>query len=251
MARDRFPDGVAEHLKWYVYRLIDPRNGETFYVGKGWGNRIFNHAKGLTDDDIMSVADPKSQRIKDILAAGLEVSHVVHRHGIEQEHIAYEIEAALIDAYPGLTNRVEGHGSGTFGSRHVEEIIADYAPEPFKVKECLMLIYIGATYHRRSVYDAVRSVWPVNVDRAKRYRLVLAHRNGVVVGAFRPIKWLPATRENFGDLEDWNDSRLAKRWGFVGEEAEPEILRQYVGKRVPEKYRRKGSRAPVRFCKPE
>jgi hypothetical protein len=36
-----FPPGVAEKLKTYVYRLIDPRNGETFYVGKGKGDRVF------------------------------------------------------------------------------------------------------------------------------------------------------------------------------------------------------------------
>ena len=35
MTIDSFPDGVADLIKWYVYRLIDPRNGETFYVGKG------------------------------------------------------------------------------------------------------------------------------------------------------------------------------------------------------------------------
>jgi hypothetical protein len=29
-----FPPGVIEHLGWYVYRLIDPRYGNTFYVGK-------------------------------------------------------------------------------------------------------------------------------------------------------------------------------------------------------------------------
>ena len=35
MPADSFPSEVADKLKWYVYRLIDPRNGETFYVGKG------------------------------------------------------------------------------------------------------------------------------------------------------------------------------------------------------------------------
>ncbi|MCH7911203.1 MAG: hypothetical protein IIB38_16510 [Candidatus Hydrogenedentes bacterium] len=45
MQRDRFPPGVAEHLKWYVYRLIDPRNGQTFYVGKGKGDRVFAHIR--------------------------------------------------------------------------------------------------------------------------------------------------------------------------------------------------------------
>jgi hypothetical protein len=29
---------VQEQLKSYVYLLVDPRNGELFYVGKGVGN---------------------------------------------------------------------------------------------------------------------------------------------------------------------------------------------------------------------
>ncbi|EPO2121397.1 LEM-3-like GIY-YIG domain-containing protein, partial [Escherichia coli] len=49
-----FPSGVIEHLGWYVYRLIDPRDGSTFYVGKGKGNRVFAHMRGevaAADDD--------------------------------------------------------------------------------------------------------------------------------------------------------------------------------------------------------
>ena len=36
---ESFPPGVAAQLKTYVYRLIDPQNGEMFYVGKGQGDR--------------------------------------------------------------------------------------------------------------------------------------------------------------------------------------------------------------------
>ena len=32
-------------MKTDVYRLIDPRNGETFYVGRGKGNRVFSHIR--------------------------------------------------------------------------------------------------------------------------------------------------------------------------------------------------------------
>ena len=42
---DSFPPEVSAELKTYVYRLIDPRNGETFYVGKGRGNRVFAHIR--------------------------------------------------------------------------------------------------------------------------------------------------------------------------------------------------------------
>lgn len=34
---ESFPPDVARKLRTYVYRLIDPRSGETFYVGKGQG----------------------------------------------------------------------------------------------------------------------------------------------------------------------------------------------------------------------
>ena len=155
-SRDGFPAGVAEQLKWYVYRLIDPRNGESFYVGKGQGNRVFEHARGLVGSG-EEVSDPKLQRIREIGAAGLEVAHVIHRHGLETSRGAYEVEAALIDAYPGLTNRVRGHGSRDYGSRHVEEIIDEYAGEEFEVKELLMLISIGVMFYQRdNAYDAVR-----------------------------------------------------------------------------------------------
>ncbi len=94
MERDSFPAGVADHLKWYVYRLIDPRNGETFYVGKGQRDRIFQRAKGvLSATGEEDAADLKSQRIKAIDAAGLEVAHVIHRHNIESQKVAFPIEA--------------------------------------------------------------------------------------------------------------------------------------------------------------
>ena len=73
MQRDRFPPGVAERLKWYVYRVIDPQNGETFCVGKGQNDRIFAHAKGaLSTTDDEAAADLNLQRIKDLSAAGLD-----------------------------------------------------------------------------------------------------------------------------------------------------------------------------------
>ena len=244
MARDNFPDGVADQIKWYVYRLIDPRNGETFYIGKGRGNRIFAHAKGLTEveDDVVDdgILDPKLQRIRDIQAAGLEVSHVIHRHGLSNSKLAFEVEAAVIDAYPGLTNQANGHGSGEYGSRHVEEIITEYAGEEFQVKEDLILISIGVYYYLRDdPYDAVRYAWKVNRNRVEQHKLVLARLRGLVVGAYRPTKWLPATRENFPDLANRYDDfgEEPHLLGFVGGRAE-DVWDDYVGKRVPERFPR-------------
>lgn len=247
MVREAFPPGVAERLNWYVYRLIDPRNGETFYVGKGRGDRIFSHARGaLPTAEDEDPTDLKYQRIKDIRAAGLLVGHVVHRHNIESEKVAFQIEAALIDAYPGLTNKISGHGAGDYGCRHVEEIVDEYAAQPFEAGEAIILISIAKSYEEdgRSIYDAVRAAWRINTNRAKNFKLVLAHRRGLVVGAFRPTgPWLPATRSNF----PWLDGDIPGRFGFIGTDAEPEVVSRYMGKRVPDEYRAKGAANPVRF----
>ena len=43
---DHFSDGVTAKLKHYVYRLIDPRNGSTFYVGRGQGTECSRMRRG-------------------------------------------------------------------------------------------------------------------------------------------------------------------------------------------------------------
>ena len=250
MDRDRFPPGVSERIGWYVYRLIDPRNGETFYVGKGRGDRVFHHVRssiGASDEE--DAADLKLQRIKEITSAGLEVAHVIHRHNIESPDVAYEIEAALIDAYPGVTNKIGGHG-GDYGCRHVEEIISEYEVEPFIAMEPLILISIAKSFEdeRLDIYQAVRGIWRIDVNKARTFRLVLAHRRGRVLGAFRPTEWIAATPANFPLMID---SDVPGRWGFEGVAAEPSIAGVYLNKRVPDAYRAKGAANPIRFIWPD
>src|SRR5258708_15277087 len=123
---DSFPVGVAAKLKTYVYRLIDPRSGETFYVGKGQGDRVFSHIRAQVEGDEVS---NKLKRIREIRLSGLEVAHVIHRHGMDDK-MAFEEEAALIDAYPGLRNNLDGAGSGHYGANHTKEIRARHDPGP-------------------------------------------------------------------------------------------------------------------------
>ncbi len=47
MSTEYFPDQLAGDIRYYVYRLIDSRNGQTFHVGKGTGNPVFMHAQGV------------------------------------------------------------------------------------------------------------------------------------------------------------------------------------------------------------
>lgn len=241
--RDRFPPGVAEKLGWYVYRLIDPRNGETFYVGKGQSDRIFEHAQGSVGDQSDALG-LKLGRIRSIIAAGLEVIYVVHHHGISDEETAYRVETAVMDCYPGLTNIVRGHGSEQFGVRHVEQIIADYAAVEFEPREHILAISIGQTHSERSIYDAVRGVWKLDIDRARQQQIVLAVVGRIVRGVFRATEWLPATIENFPHLMEDAPGRI----GFIGTTAEPEVVKRYLNRLVPSAYRH--GQNPVRFIPP-
>ena len=247
-----FPQEVVEQLKYYVYRLIDPRNGETFYVGKGQGQRVFAHVAGAKEIADHSTVDPKFERIHEIQALEMEVAHIIHRHGMS-EAVAKEVEAALIDAYPGLTNKVAGSGSRDRGTQHVKEIVLEYTAEEFVVEEPLILISIGQLWRERGVYGAVRGCWKLRMDRAKQYKLVLAHVRGVVRGAYRPEQWLRATSLKdfpYEHPDSFKKPGFRKRVGFNGSEA-VDVWHKYVGNRVPTRYRKKGAQAACRYLDPE
>ena len=246
MSVNHFPPEVIDVLGSYVYRLVDPRNGETFYVGKGKGQRIFDHVRGTVADSEQDPVDPKLERIREIQGLGTDVEHIIHRHGMS-DAMAREVEAALIDAYPGLVNRMSGSGSRDRGTRHADEIVLEYSAEEFTVEEPLILISIGRSWKERSVYEAVRGLWKMDMERARDHKLVLAHVRGVVKGAYRPTEWFTPTRKEFPPDDH---PQLAGRIGFNGDDAEPETWAKYVGKRVPQKHRKRGSQAPFRYLYP-
>lgn len=91
---------------WYVYELIDPRNGQVFYVGKGKDNRINEHeAEAKTDHPSY-----KCNKIRSIWAAG----HEVVKQKVAMfwdEEAAYQHEEDRI-AEIGLNNLTNIFGGG-------------------------------------------------------------------------------------------------------------------------------------------
>jgi len=237
---DSFPADVIQKLKVYVYRLIDPRNGETFYVGKGKGNRVFSHVRaehGLEGDEL----DNKMKRIHEIRLADFEVAHVIHRHGMD-EATAFEVESALMDAYPGLTNIAGGVGGNEYGAMHAKEIIRRYAAEPAMFRHKALLISVNRSAAETSLYDATRYAWKISRSKAKEADVILATLQGLIVGVFVADDWLEATSANFPGRDD-----VPGRLGFVGREAPAEIKRLYIGKRVPDEYRKRGAANPIKY----
>ncbi|WP_182418133.1 hypothetical protein [Bartonella sp. HY038] len=252
---ERFSEEVCLKVGNYVYRLIDPRNGETFYVGKGKNNRVFDHARGVVFDsaDNTELMDIKLDRIKAIQGAGLKVLYVIHRHEIHVDAI-FEVEAALIDAYPGLTNIQGGHGSSDRGPMNHLEIIDKYnLPEfPSSPTDALLLINIAKLedkFDQDVIYDLVRYCWRLNVERARKAKYVVAVCRGVAVGVFTAEKWMSATPENFPDIPFAKVKDESQRFGFEGHKAPKEIWDIYVGKRGRQiiEQKLKHVQNPIRF----
>jgi hypothetical protein len=239
---ESFPPDVVRKLKTYVYRLIDPRNGETFYIGKGRGNRVFAHIRAEDSQLEGDELDNKLTRIREIRLAGFEVAHVIHRHGMD-DATAFEVEAALMDAYPGLTNIAGGYGTVDFGAMHAREINRRYSAEPAVFKHKALLISVNRSATERSLYDATRFAWKISRKKAMEAEVILATFQGLIVGAFVADAWLDATPQNFPALAEARSRRL----GFVGREAPALLQRLYVGKRVPDEYRKRGAANPIRY----
>lgn len=241
MNAESFTPEVKQELKTYVYRLIDPRNGETFYVGKGQGNRVFAHIReeeSFEGDEL----DPKLERIRQIRMAGFEVAHVIHRHGMDDQ-TALEVEAAVMDAYPGLSNIAGGSGTSEFGAMHAREIVERYSAEPADFRHRAILINVNrSSDEQSSLYEATRYAWKMDRRKAEEAEVVLANRQGLIVEAFIPERWLEASAENFPGREE-----QPGRIGFEGSVAPQDTRELYVRKRVPDEYRKRGAANPIRY----
>lgn len=250
---------VASKLKHYVYRLVDPRNGETFYVGEGCGNRVFQHASAvdmsfyqdkslLTEQDKQSESDDdpaKIKRIIDIKSRGLNVIHIIQRWGMDAK-TAFEVEAAFIDYFGlgKLTNKIKGHDDER-GMRYADELEQEFVAEPFPdYPACPRFILIkindyninlNGGFYNGGIYKTVRGYWKIKPSRANDYPYVLAVRYGIVIGVYKVNEdgWKPAG----GD---------SKRAYFDGVEAPEDIKKIFLGKKIPKRFRLRQN--PASYC---
>ena len=236
---DSFSIGALERLnsnrdnKYYVYRLVDPRTFHTFYVGKGCDNRVFMHAKAAKEL-ISNEEDAKTlklQLISEILAAGKEVICFIHRWGLSKT-TAYEVEAALIDCYSGLTNIQSGHYSerGMISVEDFEKMSNLHEYQEPEEDYIIIKTSKGAIEANGSLYEATRRSWVADLNRAKEYKYVLSVINSVVKEVYIVKNWYP------------DGERIA----FEGAPTN-DIISSVKGKLIPAKYRKKGIARPFLY----
>lgn len=229
----QFSPYVAEHLLWYVYALRDPRDQRVFYIGKGRGNRVFQHAKAaLAVAEGSEVVSTRITQILDIIAAGLHVDAIILRHGIASEKAAYEVEAAIIDTLrlldPALANDrfqlanlVLGHHHATKGLVNADVVASLYdAPQALPIVAPSILFRIPTLWtpqmSSEELYEVTRGWWVIGPNPRAKAEYAFAVSKGVVRGIYRITSW----RERQEGDRDWEQDLGKKpRWGFEGEPA--------------------------------
>ena len=192
---NKFSNKSIEELGFYVYSLVDPRDGKIFYIGKGCGNRVFQHCEAALQGDEVSL---KLNLIREIISLGLQVEHYILRHKLSEKE-AFQIESVLIDflTYPKfnteqiLTNIVSGHHQWDEGIKTVDEINAIYDCERIKINnnEHLLLVSLNRSfddakaqgvYQRINIYEKTRQYWAIAKSRAAEIDYVLGVYHGIV-----------------------------------------------------------------------
>lgn len=239
---DKFPQPksisgpLADALGHYVYLLIDPRDGQVFYVGKGIGSRCFDH-------DSREDGERKAARMAEIEVAGLETQIDIIRHGMATKEEAYQVEAAVIDAYglPNLTNKVPGHGAEGFGRASLGELAARYAPEEAEIRHRVIFVKLAFTFHEnlspQELYEAARGVWNLSPEIARDYQYVLALWQGLIVEVYQADRWQAADPAHFKTRKDLEPEHFIPKprkccTEFEGSVAPESVRLHYLGKSV-------------------
>jgi hypothetical protein len=248
-----FTQSVIEKIGAYVYLLLYPDTRKPFYVGKGRGNRVFQHALNALESPTET---DKLETIRDIIASGKRVEYRIVRHRMSDE-AAFEVESALIDyiGFEDLSNDVRGHHTTERGLMTVEEITEKYNAKKVETfSEPCVLIIINKEYRKlkeamprkyfmiqdeekiwkenfeRQLYQITRSSWKIGPKRNKA-RFALAVCDGLVREIYYIEKWSP----------------VGNRWEFDGRKAEDWTdYQEYIHGDVSA-FITKGAQNPIRY----
>ena len=261
---DRFSEKTLLSLgDYYVYGLIDHRNKQIFYIGKGTKNRVFEHEKESLDS-------PNSEKLKlktivDIKNSGLEVEK---NHSNLTEEEAFAAEASLINAFnyisdAGLTNIVAGHHSTkALSVDEFERINGAIELEEKDIRHKILVIKINRLYQRdmdeKALYDAVRGVWRASKERVKTIEYVFGVYNSLILAVYKPSKWFVCkeAKERFPRQDIVLTPKTENRLFFVDERYEqglpPDDNEEfYIRKSITKLKLNQSAQNPITYLNPQ
>ncbi|MEI8011905.1 MAG: hypothetical protein WCI27_05410 [Candidatus Omnitrophota bacterium] len=210
---------VIEEVKWYVYVYSDPETHQIFYVGKGNGNRVFQHLDDKSETE-------KVRKIVEIRSRGAEPVIEFVRYGLTEAD-SLMVEAAVIDTLGirKLTNIQRGWDSRSCGRVSVDDVITSYAAPVIKdIVEDVIIVVINKLYRTdftpQELYEATRSCWRLSARRSK-----VAYAFSVFSSVLKEVY----------QVDRWHEVTTVEgkqRWAFEGRVAGESVREKYKGKSV-------------------
>lgn len=246
----KFSSPVIKELKFYVYIYSNPITDEIFYVGKGKGNRIFQHLDEQSDSQ-------KVKYLNELRIQGIQPKLEILIHGLDDEKTALRVESSIIDliGIKNLTNKQSGYKSATFGRMSLKQINALYDKQTVNITDPAILIRINQAFRysmtEMELYDYTRGQWKLNPERASNAKYGIAVYEGIVQEVYEIHNWYKAgstfsIRQGNENIERDAMEGLDGRYEFIGNIASNDIREKYRFKSVGH-YFKQGNSNPIMY----
>lgn len=239
----KFSEKAKEALKYYVYVLSDPDTKIPFYIGKGNGDRVFNHFREQGEGE-------KIEKLRELTMLGKEPCIDILAYGLTDE-VAKVVEMAAIGliGLDNLTNRKQGDGAKEHGRISVDKFNLLHSAEEIGIdefKENAVLLKLNKTYtpdmSAFELYEAARGYWRMDKEKRNKVKYAMPVYDGVILEVYNIVQWFEAKTT----LRSISQDDIAKgRSEFVGQIAPDNIRARYVGRSVRSLV--KDAQNPIRY----
>ena len=145
---------------------------KVFYIGKGQGNRCFNHAREERGkkDELLHEGEHKLAKIREIREKGLDVEILIIAHKLSEDE-AFHMEAVLIPLI-GEQNKKLGHGSEKF----------------WLTKPQIQELYDKPQKNDYKMAKATLGEWNVSEKNSRQVEVIIGVKNSLVVSIYKVEK---------------------------------------------------------------
>ncbi len=203
---------------YYVYLLIDPRDNQVFYVGKGKNLRTFDHeyCAQITKED---QKNDKLKLITEIKNEGYEIKREIYSNLTEDE--AFNLEAVLITTYKNrnpqkFTNIQSGHHCNwlMIPEKYQDIFSESESYEKYITNQKILFLNPHKSFDYdddyETRYNKFKGGWRLNLYRAKKADYIFIVINHKVKYVYIPKDFVLNSENTYDFIGELDENSIFK-----------------------------------------